>query len=186
MVVYLGINLATNAQRDNFAENPVQVIKDCCLKLADYSDVMIRDVDDSLILQPASLEVVCAHRRPGEEDFGLTIDHAQPHVISDVRMGSLAYQCGRIRPGDEIVQVNYQTVVGWGTKRILEEINGDIECTEIILTLKKVPKELHGGGRHYIQPFAIPLKQQQFKKTSVQVTNHEVSVPTEMPLLEPK
>ena len=83
----------------------MQVIKDCCLKLAEYSDVMIRDVDDSLILQPASLEVVCAHRRPGEDDFGLTVDPAQPHVINDVRIGSLAYQCGRIRPGDEIVQV---------------------------------------------------------------------------------
>ena len=67
----------------------------------------------------------------------------------------------------------------------MEEINGDHECTEIILTLKKVPKELQGGGRHYIQPFAIPLKQQQFKKTIIKATS-EVHVPSEMPLLEPK
>ena len=34
--VSLGIELATNAQRDAFAENPVETIQKCCLKLADY------------------------------------------------------------------------------------------------------------------------------------------------------
>ena len=49
-------------------------------------------------------------------------------LISEVRFGSLAYQCGRIYPGDEIVQVNYQTVVGWSTKKVLEEINNAEEA----------------------------------------------------------
>ena len=55
--VSLGIELATNAQRDAFAENPVETIQKCCLKLADYSDTLIRDLEDPLILQPASLDI---------------------------------------------------------------------------------------------------------------------------------
>ena len=154
--VNLGIKLATNAQRDTFAENPVQVIKDCCLSLANVSDTLIRDIEDPLILQPSALEVVTAKKRPGEQDFGLVIDHAQAHVIGEVKFGSLAYTCGRIHPGDEVVQVNYQTVVGWSTKNIISEINGDIDSSEIILTLKKIPKLLDRGDRLYIQPFPLP------------------------------
>ena len=186
--VNLGIKLATNAQRDTFAENPVQVIKECCLSLASYSDRLIQDFEDPMILQPSSLEVVKAKKRPGEEDFGITIDTAasQPHLISEVRFGSLAYQCGRIHPGDEIVQVNYQTVVGWSTKKVLEEINNNAEEAELdsfdeesemVLTLKKVPK----GLQLYIQPFPIPVKQQKSKKSmivtkQVEVTERKLSV----------
>ena len=164
--VSLGIELATNAQRDAFAENPVETIQKCCLKLADYSDTLIRDLEDPLILQPASLDIVTAKRSPGEEDFGLVIDpvHHGLHVIGDVRFGSLAYKCGRIRPGDEIVQTNYQTVVGWSTKKLLETINfheNNQASDELILTLKKMPKNLAGCGRIYVQPMAIPIKNQQ-------------------------
>jgi len=163
--VSLGIALATNAQRDTFAENPVEVIKKSCLKLADYSDTLIRDLEDPLILQPATLDIILVKKRPGESDFGLEIDSfTQPgiHVITEVRFGSLAYQCGRIRPGDEIIQINYQTVVGWSTKKFTEELNqeNNLQTTDLVLTLKKMPKNLEGCGKLYIQAFPIPSKKQ--------------------------
>lgn len=33
------------------------------------------------------------------------------HQVSGVRALSPAYQCGKLQEGDELVQVNYQTVV---------------------------------------------------------------------------
>jgi len=176
--VNLGIKLATNAQRDTFAENPVQVIKECCLSLASCSDRLIQDFEDPMILQPSSLEVVKAKKRPGEEDFGITIDTAvQPHLISEVRFGSLAYQCGRIHQGDEIVQVNYQTVVGWSTKKVLEEINNAAELdfeeeeSEMVLTLKKVPS-LH----RYTKPYPIQTKKSQVATKQVEIPARILSV----------
>ena len=74
-MINVGIELATNAQRDTFAENPMEVIKNCCRCLADLSDNLIQDVSsrDSLTLQPASLDQVTIEKRPGHDDFGLVI-----------------------------------------------------------------------------------------------------------------
>jgi hypothetical protein len=39
------------------------------------------------------------------------------HLVVEVNMLNPS---SRIQPGDEIVQVNYQTVVGWQTKKVTE------------------------------------------------------------------
>lgn len=169
--VSLGIELATNAQRDTFAENPVDVIKKCCLKLADVSETVITGVEDSLILQPASLDIATAQKK--QDDHGLTIENG---VITDVKFGSYAYQCGRIRPGDEIVQINYQTVVGWSHKKLMEEVNNS---SELILTLKKMPKNLAGCGRIYFQAFPLPAINKMPKKSEASKEEDKVDDETD-------
>jgi hypothetical protein len=158
--VSVGIELATNAQRDTFAEKPIEVIKACCKRLAELSDTLIQNLNDPLILQPASLDVASTKKRPGDEDCGLVLDTTWPgtHMVSELRFGSLAHQCGRIQIGDEVVQLNYQTVVGWSTKMVMKALN---ECdSELILTLKKRPRHLNGCGQIYMKPFRIPARQE--------------------------
>ena len=154
-MINVGIELATNAQRDTFAENPMEVIKNCCQYLADLSDMFIQDFSskESLILQPASLDQVTIEKRPGHDDFGLVIDPLHPgvRVISEVRSESLAYQIGKIHVGDEIVKINNQTVVGWTTKNVLKLLRQEQPRPGVILTLKKRPKKQSMGG----QPFRI-------------------------------
>ncbi len=80
----------------------------CCEELADLSDTLIRDVNDPIILQPASLDIATAKRRTEEDDFGIVFDNCSPsgvHTIAEIVFQSPAHQCGRIQPGDEIVQV---------------------------------------------------------------------------------
>ena len=259
----MGIELATNAQRDTFAEEPMEVIKTCCQKIADYSDSLIKDSFDSLILQPASLDVATTKKRPGDDDFGINLGAINPgiHIISgmnwvyikilliewlskshltkqnplslntitaklfiswqfqkvinfakhklfinfwiyglsfdrvytrniffgilspyslvqhysvhifkpfwckliffeqlEVRFGSLAYQCGRIHVGDEIVQINYQTVVGWTSKNVIQLLNQEQPTPTLILTLKKRPKHSMSGQMFTIQNFRIPAR----------------------------
>ncbi|XP_066838474.1 connector enhancer of kinase suppressor of ras 1 [Anser cygnoides] len=59
------------------------------------------------------------------------------HFVSATNLEALAAQGGRILPGDEIVQVNEQVVVGWTrtnlAKKLLEKASG------VTLVLKKVP-----------------------------------------------
>lgn len=157
--VSLGIELATNAQRDTFAENPMDVIKKCCLKIADVCDQVITEVNDSLILEPASLDIVTAKRKHEDDDFGIVVDPCFPngHLISQVEG-----QSGRVRPGDEIIQINYQTVVGWSLKKLNEEMTLG-KSLDVVLTLKKMPKHLEGCSRAYYpsQIFPIPCKKRQ-------------------------
>ncbi|KAM6239620.1 connector enhancer of kinase suppressor of ras 1 isoform 2-T2 [Porphyrio hochstetteri] len=62
------------------------------------------------------------------------------HFVSAATSEALAAHGGRILPGDEIVQVNEQVVVGWTrvnlAKKLLEKANG------VTLVLRKVPLDL--------------------------------------------
>ncbi|XP_032304818.1 connector enhancer of kinase suppressor of ras 1 isoform X1 [Coturnix japonica] len=64
------------------------------------------------------------------------------HFVSMTSSEALAVHGGRILPGDEIVQVNEQVVVGWTrinlVKKLLEKASG------VSLVLKKVPLSLPG------------------------------------------
>ncbi|GAB0199552.1 connector enhancer of kinase suppressor of ras 1 [Grus japonensis] len=65
------------------------------------------------------------------------------HFVSAATSEALAAHGGRILPGDEIVQVNEQVVVGWTrvnlAKKLLEKASG------VTLVLKKIPLDLPGS-----------------------------------------
>lgn len=56
--------------------------------------------------------------------------------------------------GDEIVQVNYQTVVGWERKNVLALFRENPD--EILLTLKRRPRHTKVYGQIYIKPYRLP------------------------------
>ena len=155
----IGLQLATSAQRDTFAENPVKKILDCCARLDQLSDTLIREVNDALILQPASLDIATVRRRSNshgcdDADFGITFEPfplGGVHVINAVRFQSPAHQCDRIHPGDEVVQINYQTVVGWTLTKVSQLMEEN--PSEMIVTLKKRPRHLP-----YVIPYMKPIR----------------------------
>ena len=157
----IGLELATSAQRDTFAENPVRKILDCCTRLDQLSDTLIREVNDPLILQPASLDIATVRRRSNshgcgadDADFGITFEPfplGGVHVISSVRFQSPAHQCDRIHTGDEVVQINYQTVVGWSLKKVCQLMEEN--PSEMLVTLKKRPRHLP-----YVIPYMKPIR----------------------------
>lgn len=67
--------------------------------------------------QPAALEVVPIMKRH-DEDLGLHIfsSYSGIHVVGGINALSPAHKNGHIEEGDEIIQINYQTVVGWQLK----------------------------------------------------------------------
>jgi len=161
-LISLSLELATNAQRDTFAETPLDVIKSCCDKLANLADKVIQEFTDSLILQPASLDVATVRKRADEEP-GIVVESPQPgiHLVTEVRMLNPS---ARLEPGDEIVQVNYQTIVGWQNKKVVQLMAEN--PVELILTLKKRPR--HSNlGQIYMKPFRIPTR----KKSGYYINN---------------
>ena len=83
------------------------------------------------------------------------------HLVTETRMLTPS---ARVEPGDEIVQVNYQTVVGWQTKKVVQLMGEN--PVQLILTLKKRPR--HSNlGQIYIKPFRIPAR----KKSAYYINN---------------
>ncbi|XP_074903614.1 connector enhancer of kinase suppressor of ras 1 [Buteo buteo] len=72
--------------------------------------------------------------------FNITSTSSCLHFVSATASEALAVHGGRILPGDEIVQVNEQVVVGWThvnlAKKLLEKASG------VTLVLKKIPLDL--------------------------------------------
>lgn len=63
----LSIEMATCAQRDRFAEKPIEEIRTTCGELATLADYIIQDISDPMILQPASLDLATLKKRPGDD-----------------------------------------------------------------------------------------------------------------------
>jgi len=81
------------------------------------------------------------------------------HVIGAVKFQSPAHQCGKIEVGDEVVQVNYQTVVGWQQKKLKAAMLEN--PAKVILTLKKRPRHSNNFGQIYVKPYRLPSKKRE-------------------------
>ncbi|XP_026293448.2 uncharacterized protein LOC113217672 isoform X2 [Frankliniella occidentalis] len=151
------LEIATCAQRDRFAERPVEEIRTSCGKLANIADGIIQDIADPLILQPASLDLATLRKRGGDDlGFFIVPSFHGIHQIGEIKFGSPAHQCGKVEEGDEVVQVNYQTVVGWQRKKVMALF--EESSTEVFLTLKKRPRHTKVYGQIYMKPYRLPSK----------------------------
>lgn len=63
----LALEMATCAQRDRFAEKPIEEIRSTCEQLAKLADYIIQDVADPMILQPVTLDLATLKKKPGDE-----------------------------------------------------------------------------------------------------------------------
>lgn len=63
----LSLEMATCAQRDRFAERPIEKIRTTCGQLARLADYIIQDIVDPMILQPASLDLATLKKKSGDD-----------------------------------------------------------------------------------------------------------------------
>ena len=145
-ILRISIELASTAQRDHFVENPKEIIKNNCLKFAEICDRIVQELNDSLAIQPTCLEMVPIKRKEDEE-LGIQIHSSYNgiHIIGAVKIQSPAHRCGRIEEGDEIIQINYQTVLGWQQAKLIEAMKE--YSTKILITIKKRPSHSRIAGQ---------------------------------------
>ncbi|XP_054264542.1 uncharacterized protein LOC128987620 isoform X2 [Macrosteles quadrilineatus] len=153
----LALEMATSAQRDRFAERPVEELRVNSSKMAVLADSIIRDIQDPLLLQPASLELVTLKKRSSDDlGFYIVPSFYGVHQIGALKLNSAAHQSGKLEPGDEIVQINYQTVVGWQVKQVMALF--EESPTEVLLTIKKRPRHTKVYGQIYMKPYRLPSR----------------------------
>ncbi|XP_031176119.1 connector enhancer of kinase suppressor of ras 2-like isoform X6 [Sander lucioperca] len=115
-------------------------ILNVCKTLSEVCDHIISLSSDPMVSQAAHLEVVQLANIKSTEGLGMYIKSTYDglHVITGTTEGSLADRCKKIHAGDEVIQVNLQTVVGWQLKNLVNLLRGD--PAGVTLTLKKRPQ----------------------------------------------
>lgn len=152
----LGLEMATIAQRERFVENPVEQIRTTAETLERLANYIIQDITDPMLLQPSSLNLVTLKKRESELGFNIETSYHGIHRVTDIKHNSPAHNSGKIEDGDEIVQINYQTIVGWQYKTVLMQLRESLP--DVLLTLKKRPKHTKIYGQIYMQPYRLPSK----------------------------
>ncbi|XP_030369323.1 uncharacterized protein LOC115620286 [Scaptodrosophila lebanonensis] len=155
-VLRCGLELATIAQRDRFAVQPVASIKASAERLERLADFIIRDLSDPMVLQPSSLNLVTLKKREPDLGFNIESSYNGIHRVTAINHNSPVHSSGKIEDGDEIVQINYQTVVGWQHKTVLQHLREALP--DVVLTVKKRPKHTKMFGQIYMQPYRLPSK----------------------------
>ncbi|XP_061659718.1 connector enhancer of kinase suppressor of ras 2-like [Syngnathoides biaculeatus] len=139
-VIQLCLELTTIVQQDCSVYETENKILHVCKTLSDACDHIVSLSSDPVASQAAHLQAVQLPNVKSTEGLGMYIKSTYDglHVITGTTEGSPADRCKKIHAGDEVIQVNHQTVVGWQLKNLVKLLRGD--PTGVSLTLKKRPQ----------------------------------------------
>ncbi|XP_043919290.1 connector enhancer of kinase suppressor of ras 3 [Protopterus annectens] len=162
-IIQLCLDLTTTVQQDCTVSHMEDKVIDVAKVLNGICDTTIRSTSDPLMNQCACLdEVQLTNVRPGE-GLGMYIKSTYDglHVITGTTENSPADRTRKIHAGDEVIQVNHQTVVGWQLKNLVGKLREN--PVEVVLLLKKRP-----AGTNSFSP--APLKNLRWKPPLVQTS----------------
>ncbi|KAL4624056.1 connector enhancer of kinase suppressor of ras 3-like [Arapaima gigas] len=162
-IIQLCLDLTTTVQQDCTVYEMEEKILEVSKVLNSICDQTMRTTSDPLSSQSTCLEEVqLVNVKPGE-GLGMYIKSTYDglHVITGTTEHSPADRTGKIHAGDEVIQVNQQTVVGWQLKNLVAKLRED--PAGVVLVLKKRP-----AGSSGFTP--APLKNMRWKPPLVQST----------------
>ncbi|XP_075410466.1 connector enhancer of kinase suppressor of ras 3 isoform X3 [Tenrec ecaudatus] len=162
-IIQLCLDLTTTVQKDCLVAEMEDKVLTVVKVLNGICDKTIRSTTDPLMSQCACLqEVHLPNVKPGE-GLGMYIKSTYDglHVITGTTENSPADRSQRIHAGDEVIQVNRQTVVGWQLKNLVKKLREN--PTGVVLLLKKRPT-----GSFNFTP--APLKNLRWKPPPVQTS----------------
>uniref|UniRef100_A0A8D0HMR3 Connector enhancer of kinase suppressor of Ras 2 n=1 Tax=Sphenodon punctatus TaxID=8508 RepID=A0A8D0HMR3_SPHPU len=141
-VIQLCLELTTIVQQDCTVYETENKILHVCKTLSGVCDHIISLSSDPLVSKSAHLEVIQLTNIKPSEGLGMYIKSTYDglHVITGTTENSPADRCKKIHAGDEVIQVNHQTVVGWQLKNLVNALRED--PSGVILTLKKRPQSM--------------------------------------------
>lgn len=176
-IIQLCLELTSTVQKDCTVYEMEEKILEVSRALNGICEKTVQATSDPSKTEMSCLEEVhITNVKPGE-GLGIYIKSTYDglHVITGTTENSPADKTQRIHAGDEVVQVNKQTVVGWQLKHLVEKLRA--ESGGVALVVKKRPSGLSGG-------FApAPLKNLRWRPALVQTCQgapgHFRSRPTE-------
>ncbi|XP_060609594.1 connector enhancer of kinase suppressor of ras 3 isoform X2 [Anolis sagrei] len=162
-IIQLCLDLTTTVQKDC----PVAEMEDKVLSVSKVlngiCDKTIRSTADPLMSQGACLEEVhLTNIKPGE-GLGMYIKSTYDglHVVTGTTENSPADKSQKIHAGDEVIQVNRQTVVGWQLKNLVRKLRENPSGVNLLV------KKRHTGSFNFTP---APLKNLRWKPPLVQTS----------------
>ncbi|XP_041831738.1 connector enhancer of kinase suppressor of ras 3-like isoform X2 [Melanotaenia boesemani] len=163
-IIQLCLELTSTVQKDCTVYEMEEKILEVAQALNGICEKTLQTTADPSTKELSCLEEVhITSIKPGE-GLGIYIKSTYDglHVITGTTENSPADKTHRIHAGDEVVQVNKQTVVGWQLKHLVEKLR--VESGSVVLMLKKRPSGTSGG-------FApAPLKNLRWRPPLVQMS----------------
>uniref|UniRef100_A0A9J8CMX5 Cnksr family member 3 n=1 Tax=Cyprinus carpio carpio TaxID=630221 RepID=A0A9J8CMX5_CYPCA len=138
-IIQLCLELTTTVQKDCTVFEMEEKILEVSQVLTGICDSTMRMTSDPLKSQITCLEEVTITNIKADEGLGMYIKSTYDglHVITGTTENSPADRTQRIHAGDEVIQVNRQTVVGWQLKNLVEKLREDPQ--NVTLMVKKRP-----------------------------------------------
>ncbi|XP_066282599.1 uncharacterized protein [Branchiostoma lanceolatum] len=146
-IVRICLGFTSSIHKDPNKRDAEETVVPLCKELAMLSQSLQQSVkDDPQVCHPARVEVVTLTNVDHKLGLGMFIQSSfnGTHYVTGTKEGSPAHTCKRIHPGDEILQVNYQTVVGWKLKKLVDALKEDPHG--VVVTFKKRPKTSRSSG----------------------------------------
>ncbi|XP_043962916.1 connector enhancer of kinase suppressor of ras 3-like isoform X2 [Gambusia affinis] len=168
-IIQLGLELTSTVQKDCSVFQMEEKILEVSQALSSVCEKTVQATSDPSNMEPSCLEEVhITNVRPGE-GLGMYIKSTYDglHVVTGTTENSPADQTQRIHAGDEVIQVNQQTVVGWQLKHLVEKMRA--ESGSITLVLKKRPSGTSGMA-------AAPLRNLRWRPPLVQTCQDAADV----------
>ncbi|XP_055987302.1 connector enhancer of kinase suppressor of ras 2 isoform X2 [Sorex fumeus] len=182
-VIQLCLELTTIVQQDCTVYETENKILHVCKTLSGVCDHIISLSSDPLVSQSAHLEVIQLANVKPSEGLGMYIKSTYDglHVITGTTENSPADRCKKIHAGDEVIQVNHQTVVGWQLKNLVNALRED--PSGVILTLKKRPQSMLTSAPALLKnmrwkPLALQPLIPRSPTSSVATPSSTISTPT--------
>ncbi|XP_058853521.1 connector enhancer of kinase suppressor of ras 2-like isoform X2 [Acipenser ruthenus] len=141
-IVTLCTQLGNTVKKDSTAYEKEKEVVSICKQLVDICDSILKNSSESLLNHTANLESVGLIPVAPGENLGIEITStgSSLHFVTGTAAQSPAGFCEQILPGDEVIQVNDQVVVGWSRQNLIKKLRENPEG--VTLVLKKVPISL--------------------------------------------
>ncbi|KAM6915078.1 connector enhancer of kinase suppressor of ras 3 [Xenentodon cancila] len=144
-IIQLCLELTSTVQKDCTIYEMEEKIVEVSQALNGICEKTVQGTSDPSRREMSPLEEVhITDIKPGE-GLGIYIKSTYNglHVITGTTENSAADKTQRVHAGDEVVQVNKQTVVGWQLKHLVEKLRA--ESGSVVLVLKKRPSGITGA-----------------------------------------
>ncbi|XP_030052421.1 connector enhancer of kinase suppressor of ras 3 [Microcaecilia unicolor] len=162
-IIQLCLDLTTTVQQECTVSEMEEKVLKVSKILNGICDETMKFTTDPLMSQCSCLEEVhLSSIKPGE-GLGMYIKSTYDglHVITGTTEHSPADQSRKIHAGDEVIQVNHQTVVGWQLKNLVGKLREN--AGDVTLLLKK-----RSTATSHFTP--APLKNLRWKPPLVQIS----------------
>ncbi|XP_038824451.1 connector enhancer of kinase suppressor of ras 3-like isoform X1 [Salvelinus namaycush] len=171
-IIQLCLELTSTVQKDCTVYDMEEKILEVSVALNVISEQTMRTTSDPQKSQMACLEEVHITNIRPRDGLGLYIKSTYDglHIITGTTEHSPADRTHRIHAGDEVVQVNKQTVVGWQLEKLVGKLKAD--PAGVTLVVKKRP-----SGTFSFTP--APLKNMRWRPLLVQsaLSMHKIQSP---------